>query len=162
MIPKREHARNSEQTYFVTSSTWERRPLFCAQPFAELFVAVLQQYRGSSYLLHEFVLMSDHFHLLITPNEALERAAQKIKGGFSFRVKREPGSNAEIWQRGFSDHRIRDWEDYRQHREYIQLNPVRAGLCGDAKTYPYCSCGGGWDAVPQRLKLPELDALRHG
>jgi REP-associated tyrosine transposase len=130
MIPKREHARNCEQTYFVTSSTWERRPLFRTQTFAELFVAVLGHYRGSSYLLHEFVLMPDHFHLLITPDEVLERAVQKIKGGFSFRVKKELGSNAEIWQRGFSDHRIRDWEDYRQHREYIYLNPARAGSAG--------------------------------
>jgi putative transposase len=128
MIPKREPARNSEQTYFVTSSTWERRALFLTRPFAELFVAVLQQYRGSSYLLHEFVLMPDHFHLLITPNEALERTMQMIKGGFSFRVKKELGSNAEIWQRGFSDHRIRDWEDYRQHREYVYANPVRRGV----------------------------------
>ena len=112
MIPKRERARNREQTYFVTSSTWERRHLFRTQTLAELFVVVLGQYRGSSYLLHEFVLMPDHFHLLITPGEALERAVQKIKGGFSFRVKKELGSNSEIWQRGFSDHRIRDWEDY--------------------------------------------------
>ncbi len=162
MIQKREHARNSEQTYFVTSSTWGRRHLFRTQTFAELFVEVLGQYRGSSYLLHEFVLMPDHFHLLITPNEALERAVQKIKGGFPFRVKKELGSNAEIWQRGFSDHRIRDWEDCRQHREYIYLNPARAGLCGDAKMYPYCSYCGGWDTVPQRLKPPELDAVRHG
>jgi putative transposase len=162
MIPKREHARNSEQTYFVTSSTWERRSLFRTHAFAELFAEVLGQYRGSSYLLHEFVLMPDHFHLLITPNEALERSVQKIKGGFSFRVKKELGSNAEIWQRGFSDHRIRDWEDYRQHREYIHSNPARAGLSGDAKKYAYCSYGGGWDAVPQRLKPPELDAVRHG
>jgi len=159
MIPKREHARNSEQTYFVTSSTWERRPLFRTQTFADLFVEVLGQYRGSSYLLHEFVLMPDHYHLLITPDEALERAAQKIKGGFSFRVKKELGSNAEIWQRGFSDHRIRDWEDYRRHREYIYSNPARAGLLVD---YRYCSRNGGWDGVPQRLKPPNLDAVRHG
>jgi REP element-mobilizing transposase RayT len=72
MIPKREHARNSEQTYFVTSSTWERRPLFRAQPFAELLVAVLRQYRGSSYRLHEFVLMPDRFHLLVTPHGTAE------------------------------------------------------------------------------------------
>ena len=48
MVPKREHARNNEQTYFVTSSTWERRPLFRTQTFAELSVKVLGLYRGSS------------------------------------------------------------------------------------------------------------------
>jgi putative transposase len=136
--------------------------LFRTQTFAELFVEVLGQYRQSSYMLHEFVLMPDHFHLLITPGEALERAVQKIKGGFSFRVKKELGSNAEIWQRGFSDHRIRDWEDYRQHRKYIYSNPARAALRVDTGEYPYCSYGNDWDTVPQRLKPLELDAIRHG
>jgi len=39
------------------------------------------------YLLHEFVLMPDHFHLLITPTSTLERALQLIRGGFSFRLQ---------------------------------------------------------------------------
>lgn len=72
-------------------------------------------YRGKAYLLHEFVVVRDHFHLLITPLTSLEKAVQYIKGGFSHRAKVGLGSNMEIWQRGFSDHRIRDWEDYRLH-----------------------------------------------
>jgi len=35
------------------------------------------------YLLHEFVVMLDHFHLLITPTLTLARAMQFVKGGFS-------------------------------------------------------------------------------
>jgi putative transposase len=55
---------------------------------ADLFVQVLLSYREQhKYLLHEFVLMPDHFHLLITPTLTLERALQLIKGGFSFRPK---------------------------------------------------------------------------
>jgi putative transposase len=51
-------------------------------------VQVLLSYREQhKYLLHEFVLMPDHFHLLITPTLTLERALQLIKGGFSFRPK---------------------------------------------------------------------------
>ena len=50
---------------------------------AQLFVGVLQHYRlQEKYLLHQFVLMPDHFHLLITPALTLERAMQLIKGGF--------------------------------------------------------------------------------
>jgi len=40
------------------------------------------------------LFMPDHFHLLITPRESLERAMQLIKGGFSFRAKRETGIHA--------------------------------------------------------------------
>jgi putative transposase len=80
--PAREHATNNSQTYFVTAKTWESRALFRAEPWARLFFQNLLSHRDS-YLLHEFVLMPDLFHLLITPTVALERAVQLIKGGFS-------------------------------------------------------------------------------
>ncbi len=114
--PAREHATNNAQTYFVTSDTWERRALFNAEPWAQLFFRTLLSHRREAYRLHEFVLMPDHFHLLITPLISLERAVQMIKGGFSYRAKKELMSNAEIWHRGFADHRIRDVEDYNKHR----------------------------------------------
>lgn len=122
---------------------------------AELFLATLFTYRNAGkYLLHEFVLMPDHFHLLITPTEALERALQFIKGGFSYRAKKELGYLLEIWQRGFSDHRIRDLADYLQHRDYIHQNPVKACLVSKAEEYTYSSACGRYtlDEIPQRLK----------
>jgi putative transposase len=150
----REHATNNSQTYFVTSKTWESRSLFRTEPWARLFFKVPFSHRGKAYLLHEFVLMPDHFHLLITPMVNLERALQLIKGGFSFREKKELGSNAEIWQRGFADHRIRDAEDYDKHLHYIHLNPLKKRLCNDAAEYRYSSAYPGWklNAVPQGLK----------
>jgi putative transposase len=158
--PEREHATHNAQTYFVTSETWERRAVFRAEPWARLFFKTLLFYRKDSYLLHEFVLMPDHFHLLMTPSIALERAVQLIKGGFSYRVKKEFGSNAEIWQRGFSDHRIRDAEDYDKHVHYIHLNPVKKHLSDRPDEYRYSSAYPGWnlDPVPQGLKPAEFGA----
>jgi REP element-mobilizing transposase RayT len=55
---------------------------------AQLFLDVVLNYSSQEkYLLHEFVLMPDHFHRLITPLSTLERALQLIKGSFSFRAK---------------------------------------------------------------------------
>ena len=154
MKPTREHATNNAQTYFVTSDAWERRALFHTVSWARLFFKVLLSHRGEAYLLHEFVLMPDHFHLLITPLVALERAVQLIKGGFSFQAKKELGSNMEIWRRGFADHRIRDAEDYDKHLHYIHLNPVKKHLCASPAEYPYSSAYPGWklDPIPQGLK----------
>ena len=118
--PSREHATSNSQTYFVTSNTWERRPLFRNHAWAGLFANVLHSYRGRAYLLHEYVLMPEHFHIIITPVTTLEQAVQFVKGGFSFRAKKDLGSSMEVWQRGFSDHRVRDEEDYLQHVEYIR------------------------------------------
>jgi putative transposase len=152
--PTREPATNNSQTYFVTSKTWEGRPLFRAEPWARLFFKTLLSYRGKACLLHEFVLMPDHFHLLITPLTSLERSIQFIKGGFSHRAKVELQSNLEIWHRGFSDHRIRDAEDYEIHIYYIHLNPVKRHLSECPASYPYSSAYPGWklDPIPQGLK----------
>jgi putative transposase len=152
--PTREHATNNSQTYFVTSRTWEGRAIFRAEPWARLFFKTLLSYRGKAYLLHEFVLMPDHFHLLITPSIPLEQAVQYIKGGFSYRAKKQLGSNLEIWQRGFSDHRIRDSDDLDLHVHYIHLNPVKKHLCERPSAFPYSSAFPGWklDPIPQWLK----------
>jgi putative transposase len=153
----REHATNNAQTYFVTAKTWESRALFRAEPWARLFFQNLLAHRDS-YLLHEFVLMPDHFHVLVSPSIPLERTVQFVKGGFSYRAKKELGSNAEIWQRGFSDHRIRDWEDYEKHVQYIRLNPVKKHLCEQLTEYKYSSAYPGWklDPIPQGLKPGEF------
>src|SRR6516165_8912679 len=106
------------RTFFVTAVTWQRPALFRAETMARLFLDTLASYRDQGrFLLHEFVLMPDHFHLLLTPapEVSLEKALQLLKGGFSFRVKRELGSSAEIWQQGFTEHRVRSAEDYERH-----------------------------------------------
>ena len=67
----------------------------------------------------------------------IEKAMQLIKGGFSYRLKREFGYLGEVWQRGFSEVRISDGQSFLQHREYIVQNPVKAGLVDTAEQYPY-------------------------
>ena len=81
-----------------------------------------------------------------------------VKGGFSYRAKKELGSNAEVWQRGFADHRIRDSDDYERHVHYIHLNPVKKRLCIYPSEYRYSSAYSGWklDPIPQGLKPGDL------
>jgi putative transposase len=128
---------------------------------ARLFIDVLQHYRQQEkYLLHEFVLMPDHFHLLITPALTLERDMQLIKGGFSFRAKRELDFGGEIWQPSFYDRRVRDIEEYGSFLEYIHLNPVKRGLANVAEGYFYSSARPEFviDGIPQRLKPVNITA----
>jgi putative transposase len=143
----------------VTSTTWERRSLFRNERWAHLLIDTLFHYRGSAFLLHEFVIMPDHFHVLLTPMMSLEKAVQFIKGGFSYRAKKELGSNMEIWLKGFSDHRVRDAGDFLRHVDYIRENPVRKHLCERPEEFPYSSAHPGFelDAVPQGLKPKDID-----
>ena len=97
------------------------------------------------FQLHEFVLMPDHFHLILTPapDKSLERALQYIKGGYSFRVKRELAYKGLPWEQGFTNHRIRDFDDYQHHRDYIHHSPVEARLVKTPEDYPYSSAHPG-------------------
>jgi putative transposase len=158
MKPTREHATNNSQTYMVASSTWGRRALFRNERWAKLLIDALFHYRGSEYMLHEFVIMPDHIHVLLTPLTSVEKAVQFMKGGFSYRAKKELGSNMEIWQKGFSDHRIRDANDYALHVSYIQQNPVKERFCANPNEYPYSSAYSGFvlDPAPQGLKPHSL------
>ena len=145
------------RTFFVTSATYRRRSIFKSQKMAALFLEVLQNNRKlNRCLLHEIVLMPDHFHLLITPayEIPLERVMQFIKGGFSYRVKRELEFKREIWQPGFNEHRIKDSSDYAIHLGYIRNNPVPAGLAATPEMYPYCSTNPAimTDDAPPGLK----------
>lgn len=163
-IPKR-HTQ-SPGMYFVTSRTWESRKLFIKREACELFIETLLQYRNEQkYGLHGFVIMPEHFHALITPavEVTLERAMQYIKGGSSHRLGDQMNFRFPIWQRGYSDHRIRDRRDYEAHVRYIQDNPVKRGLVLLASEYAWSSASGQFklDDVPQRLK-PHKIQIEHG
>lgn len=139
-------------TYFINFSTFQRRRLFVVESYARLFLKTLYGYRREGrFRLHAFVLMPDHVHLLITPapDVTLERAIQFVKGGYSHAVGVEI-SRREIWQKGFTDHRIRDAQDFAGHRLYIHQNPVVAKLVARAEEYRYSSAFPGFklDAWP--------------
>ena len=62
------HAPQSTRTFFVTSTTAGRRALLQSDRMAQLLVDVLAENRRKRrFLLHEFVIMPNHFHLLLTP-----------------------------------------------------------------------------------------------
>jgi putative transposase len=124
-------------TYFTTSATWNRRRLFQVETNAALLLETLQKYRRDGhYRLHAFVVMPDHFHLLVTTETAaIERIMGLIKGGFSHKM----ASKTPVWQRGFTDHRIRDAHDFQIRLDYIHQNPVRARMVERAEMYPYSS-----------------------
>ncbi len=151
-------------TYFITASTFMKTHLLQSQRSASLFIDVLYHYRAEGkFFLHEFVAMPDHFHLLITPapDLTLERCMQLIKGGFSFRRKRELGLGGGVWQTSFYDHRVRNHDEYEGFRKYIWENPVRKGLAPRPEDFPFSSAHPGYtlDDPPQRLKPPAVAAL---
>jgi putative transposase len=155
MRPTREAIRTNRYAYFVSTQTAERKPFFRHQRWVQMMIATLYHYVETGYTLHAFVVMPDHVHVLITPKDTVEEAVQLIKGGFSFRARKELKWSGDIWQQGFTDHRIRDEEDWAHHLEYIRLNPVLANLADEAAAYPFMAFRN--ETFPQGLR-PETIA----
>jgi REP-associated tyrosine transposase len=140
------------RVFFITTITAGRQPIFRRDTTARLLLDTLAHYREQRrFLLHEFVIMPDHMHALLTPapDISLERAMQFIKGGFSYRLK----FRGPVWQQSFTSHRARDSDDYENHREYIRMNPVRARLVDRPEEYPYSSAAGVIRLDPPPLGL---------
>src|SRR5947209_6322054 len=144
--PSRNSSPNSvphrPRTYFVSSRTYQGKAILQSKRMAQLLIDVLKSYTlTGKFKVHEFVIMPNHIHLLLSLDESMtiEEAMQLVKGNFSYRVRKELGFLREVWQRGFSDVRIQDRNSYLKHVDYINQNSVKAGLAKTPEEYPFCS-----------------------
>jgi putative transposase len=139
------------RTFHVTSSTIGKKSLLQSDRGAQLFIRVLSEYRAQNkFRLHEFVVMPNHFHILLTVDAgmSIERAVQFIKGGYAFRAGKELGLRSPVWQRGFSEMRVLDAMAATRICDYIHNNPVASGIARTASEYPYSSAYGGFALDP--------------
>ena len=140
------------RTYHVTAVTAQRHSLFQVTAKAELLQQTIFDYRRQGkFLLHAFVIIPGHFHVLITPapDVSLEKAVQFIKGGFSFRLK----SKFDVWLRSFNESQILTEEKFVSCVRYIEDNPVHERLVLSAENYPHTSAGRGpLDPMPHHLR----------
>jgi putative transposase len=151
------------KTYFITASAYMHQNLFQRAEAADLLLTTLFRHRDAGeFLVHEFVVMPNHIHLLLSVDDehAIGRAMQLIKGGFSHALGQAGLKLKAVWQPSYYEHRVRDEMEYGRMRNYIHENPVRRALVGMAGEYPYSSARTAWplDEVPERLK-PEFEEM---
>ena len=141
--------------YFATTDTWERHALFVNTSLANIVMEQIAACRDRGfYKLHAFVLMPDHLHVLITPAEkiTIKKAVQMIKGGSAHRMGIERPQPFPIWHRGFHERWIRDVDQFRAAKLYIEQNPVKARLAESAGNYPWSSSAGIIQLDPSRYE----------
>jgi len=155
------HRTKQNTSYFVTTKCAQGHTAFQMPEYAEIVIETLYHYREkSSYLLHEFVLMPDHLHLILTASAAttLEKAMQLIKGGSSFQINKRRDRKMQVWQQGFHDGTVRDAADWLAKAEYIAMNPVRAGLVQNFRDWPYSSASGKFVLDPMPTRFSNLSS----
>mgnify|MGYP006309502627 CR=1 FL=1 len=120
------------QVVFITQVVKDRQRLFEDESLICLLwevVNTVQNYHPFSVLA--YVLLPDHFHLLMKPKGGsnFSQIMHSIKRNFTFEYKRRMNIQYSIslWQRRFWDHVIRNEDDFENHFHYIHNNPVKHG-----------------------------------
>jgi putative transposase len=94
------------------------------------------------YALHAFVVMPNHVHVLVTPAIPLPKLTKSLKGITAKRANAMLAlTGRPFWQEESFDRLVRNEGEFESIRNYIEGNPVRAGLVGDASEYRWSSAG---------------------
>jgi REP element-mobilizing transposase RayT len=117
-------------------------PFYLRQPALAQMVVEAIHFNAAvlgHYELHAFVVMPNHVHLLATPAVELQKLTRSLKGITSKRANAMLGlTGSPFWQEESYDHLVRVGE-FEKIRGYIEENPVRAGLAGEAGEFLWSS-----------------------
>jgi REP element-mobilizing transposase RayT len=96
---------------------------------AQIVVGAMESHDGQGYQLDQWVIMPNHVHVLVTPNEgfSLEEILQGWKSITSDGINRHLSRHGQLWQRESFDHIVRSLAHLDRFRQYIRDNPARAG-----------------------------------
>jgi putative transposase len=129
--------------YFITCCLYGRRRLLARPRVAELLLGLYAGARDRGKIaLHAYVVMPDHYHLLLTlaSETSISGLVRSVHAAFSLRCRDRTRLEGRLWQRRFYDHVIRDDRDWQDCWRYIHANPVTAALVSDPLDYVWSSC----------------------
>lgn len=136
------HLRDEGATYFVTFVTHDRRPLSEAE--RDLVLAACVHWHGRRACVHAAVVMPDHVHLLLQPldGHSLSSLLHSIKSYSAHRIAAARGEGGPVWMSESQHRTVRDGGDLLATAQYVEANPVRAGLAEDPSQYRWLYRGG--------------------
>lgn len=123
---------NNRQAIFVSKADYQT-----------LLDLLMENANKFDVAIHAYVLMSNHFHLLVTPQTAeglpqmMQAVGRRYVRGFNNAQKR----SGTLWEGRYRSTLIQSERYLLACMAYIDLNPVRAGLVAQARDYPWSSFG---------------------
>ena len=118
------------------------------------------------WLLHSFVLLPNHFHLLLeTPQPNLGRGMLVLNGSYARRYNAKFDRVGHVFQTPYRSKPVRSDAHFVEAIRYIANNPVQAQLCARAEDWPWSSFRAtiGLSSVPRFLQtgrvLAQFDSV---
>ena len=127
--------------YHVTARGNERKRIYYSKADYEKFKAYLEEAQEKyGYLLHCYVLMTNHYHLIIeTPRANLSSVMHYINSSYTNYINIKKRRSGHLFQGRYKAILI-DRDSYLlELSRYLHLNPVRAKMVERPEDYPYSS-----------------------
>ena len=123
-----------DSVYFITFRT---KYNFLSIKEQILTLNHIKEHNGKFYKLYAAIIMSDHVHLLIEPENkyTLSRIMKGIKGVSARKINKLRQSNGQIWQDESFDRIIRDKNEFDEKLLYMYNNPIKKELTDDTFYY---------------------------
>lgn len=119
-----------------------RVPIFGFENDFEHFIELLRSSaRDFTVAVHAYVLMTNHFHLLVTPTSdtGLPRMMKSLDGGYVRYYNRRHERIGTLWNGRYRGLAVKDERYWLTCLRYIEQNPVRAGMAETPDGYPWSS-----------------------
>jgi len=117
-------------------------PLYLRNPEVAQLLVDAMIYRQGHLQLHAYVIMVNHVHVLITPRVEVSQLMHSLKRYRARKANQILGLTGHpFWQEESYDHLVRDEMEFRRIADYIELNPVKAGLVTAREEFPWSSAG---------------------
>jgi len=150
-------------TYHVLNRGNGGQAIFHKEQDYRSFIELMKEAKErSSVKIFAYCLMPNHFHLVLQPDRAYELSKwmQWLMTSHVRRYHRHYQTSGHVWQGRFKSFIVKEDDYLLTLLRYVEGNPVRAGMVGSAKDWPWSSCreriGGNHRLVDQSpLTLPE-------
>jgi putative transposase len=143
----------------------DRKPFLSAEIDRRVCLRYLEEALAAhDCLLHAFVLMDNHVHLLVTGMHegALSEFMHAWSRRFSHYFNRSRGRSGSLYEGRFRSDPVRTDRHFHACMRYIEMNPVRAGMVGHPRLFAWSSFSQNASGAPSGLLTPHECYLELG
>ena len=143
----------------------DRKPIFFSDADRLYFLKCLGEIRAKRACeIHAFVLMSNHVHILATPrmDRAASRMMQDLGRAYVGHVNKLHARTGALYEGRFKSSLVETTRYFLACMRYIEMNPVRAGICTHPRMYEWSSYGQNVNGSPTGLIAPHAEYLKLG
>jgi putative transposase len=142
-----------------------RQPCFYEDQDREFYLLHLRRYLGKAgCALHAYCLMSNHVHLLLTPNSPVGcgRLMKDVGQLHTQYMNRTYGRTGSLWEGRYRSCLVQAEDYLLACYRYVEMNPVRANLVAYPRDYPWSSYRPNVEETTDVLITPHHEYLRLG